>query len=66
MVTSVATKGTMPSRVTAKAWKTPKARPTARQPAIPESLAVNFLMRRKGPYTAQLEASNEVLKGNKL
>ena len=36
------------------------------QLCIIESLFVNFLMRRKGPYVAQLEASNEVLKVNKL
>lgn len=33
---------------------------------IVESLFVNFIMRRKGPYTARLAASNEVLKVNKL
>jgi len=33
---------------------------------IVESLFVNFLMRRKGPYTSQLAASNEVLRANKL
>ena len=35
------------------------------QLCIVESLFVNFLMRRKGPYTAQLAASNEALKTNK-
>ena len=33
---------------------------------VVESLFVNFLIRRKGPYTAKLVASNEVLKINKL
>ncbi|HET6440112.1 MAG TPA: MurR/RpiR family transcriptional regulator [Anaeromyxobacter sp.] len=33
---------------------------------IIESLFVNFLMRRKGTYAAQLSASNEVLKANKI
>jgi len=33
---------------------------------IIESLFVNFLMRRRGPYTAQLTASNGVLKANKI
>ncbi len=32
---------------------------------IVESLFVNFLMRRKGAYAAQLAASNEILKANK-
>ncbi len=36
------------------------------QLCIVESLFVNFLMRRKGPYPAQLAASNEALKSNKL
>ena len=33
---------------------------------IVESLFVNFLMRRRGTYQAQLAASNEVLRANKL
>ncbi|HET6436689.1 MAG TPA: MurR/RpiR family transcriptional regulator [Anaeromyxobacter sp.] len=33
---------------------------------IIESLFVNFLMRRKGAYAAQLATSNEILKANKI
>lgn len=33
---------------------------------IIESLFVNFLMKRKGAYAAQLAASNEILKANKI